>query len=143
MKRDQPHSYPPRALAFGGGSRSVALGRLAEAAARTILRGAGYEVVESNYRCRGGEIDLVCRQGSAWVFVEVRARSATSLGTAAETVTGLKRHRILKAARAYMARKRLGEVDWRVALVTLALDCRGRVASFEILPSVIEDVPGL
>ena len=59
-------------------------------------------LVERNYRVRGGEIDLVMAQGEALVFVEVRARRSDRWGSAAETVTGAKRKRLLLAAQHYL-----------------------------------------
>lgn len=65
-------------------------------------------IVERNFRCRGGEIDIVAREGTTTVFVEVRLRSRASHGTGVETVTGTKRKRIILAARVYAAGRDLG-----------------------------------
>ena len=57
------------------------LGALGEKVARKRLEAAGYRVLETNYRARAGEIDLVAEDGQTLVFVEVRTRSAQSLGS--------------------------------------------------------------
>ena len=57
--------------------RNIAVGRQAEDAAAAYLRRAGLRVVERNVRFREGEIDVVCRDGDRWVFVEVKCRRAT------------------------------------------------------------------
>ena len=49
----------------------LSLGRMGEGVAAKILKGAGYRIIERNYRCRGGEIDLVALDGKTVVFVEV------------------------------------------------------------------------
>lgn len=54
----------------------------------------GYEVVARNWRCRLGELDLVVRDGSTFVFVEVKSRASDRFGTGAEAITREKRQRI-------------------------------------------------
>jgi putative endonuclease len=78
-----------------------------EALAARFLQEQGLRIVEKNYRCRQGEIDLVCRDGSTLVFVEVRLRRSGGFGGAAESITAAKRRRLIQAARHYLAR--LGE----------------------------------
>ena len=83
-------------------------GNAAEDAALAHLLAAGLTLVERNYRTPGrggGEIDLVMREaGGTLVFVEVRARAATTHGGAAASVGGVKQRRIVLAARHYLMR---------------------------------------
>ena len=79
-------------------------GAEAEQAAANYLIGRGLKLVERNFRCRGGEIDLVMRDGPTLVFVEVRARTGSGYGGALESITALKQARIVLAARHYLAR---------------------------------------
>jgi putative endonuclease len=60
-------------------------------------------VIARNHRCRGGEIDLVCRDGRTLVFVEVRSRKNGDFGGAAASITPAKQRRIVLAARHYLA----------------------------------------
>lgn len=78
-------------------------GREAEARAAGYLEGRGLRVVARNFRIRGGEIDLVCRDGKTLVFVEVRLRSHGDFGGAAASITAAKRRRIVLAAQHYLA----------------------------------------
>jgi putative endonuclease len=78
-------------------------GSAAEDAAARFLTGRGLELVQRNYRCRFGEIDLILREGRTVVFVEVRYRRNKAFGGAAESITASKREKLLKAARHYMA----------------------------------------
>lgn len=75
-----------------------------ELAARHLAR-HGLKIVERNYRCRGGEIDLVCRDGATLVFVEVRLRSNRNFGGAAASITPAKQQRLIRAAGHYLAGK--------------------------------------
>ncbi len=72
-------------------------GRAAEDVALDCLRARGLELVERNYRCRMGEIDLILRDNEELVVAEVRLRSNRHFGTPAESITGNKRRRIIRA----------------------------------------------
>ena len=78
----------------------------AEEQALQFLLSQGLQFQERNYICRLGEIDLILRDGRTLVFVEVRMRSSSSFGGAAESITLRKRARLLAAARHYLAGKR-------------------------------------
>ena len=80
-------------------------GEAAETLAASFLCAQGLVIAERNYRCRFGEIDLVARDGSTLVFVEVRQRRSESFGGAAGSITAVKRARLLAAARHYLARQ--------------------------------------
>lgn len=77
-------------------------GRQAEQEALGYLRSRGLRLVESNYRCRRGEIDLVMKDGETTVFVEVRMRTNPRFGGAAASVTPAKQRRLCAAARHYL-----------------------------------------
>ena len=79
-------------------------GAAAEALAADFLAGRGLTIVARNYRCRGGEIDLIARERDILVFVEVRLRSGEAFGGAAASITTTKRRRLERAARHYLAR---------------------------------------
>jgi putative endonuclease len=80
-------------------------GARAEALAATWLERQGLSVLERNFRVRGGEIDLVCRDGRSLVFVEIRLRRNAGFGGAAASITANKRRRLVLAARHYLARQ--------------------------------------
>lgn len=81
----------------------TAAGREAEESVCAHLRERGMEIVERNFRARGGEIDVVARDGDVLAFVEVRFREEDGHGLPEETVGPAKRRRIAAAARAYLA----------------------------------------
>jgi len=78
-------------------------GASAEALAAEFLQSQGLRILDRNYRCRFGEIDLVAESGQTLIFVEVKARKSEGFGGAAESVTASKRRRIVAAARHYLA----------------------------------------
>jgi putative endonuclease len=87
------------------GKDAQSIGAAAEEKAADYLVRHGLRLLERNYRCRGGEIDLVMREGALLVFVEVRARAASRFGGAAESITATKRARVILAARHYLAHR--------------------------------------
>jgi len=80
-------------------------GTRAEDLCAELLRRYGLRVLERNWRCRHGEIDLIAEEQGTLVFAEVRMRSTSNFGGAAESVTEAKRARILAAARLYLTRR--------------------------------------
>ena len=82
---------------------TTARGREAEDRAARHLERQGLRVVARNFRVRGGEIDLICRDGKELVFVEVRQRSRSDFGGAAASITTGKQRRIILAAQHYLA----------------------------------------
>ena len=72
--------------------------------AAQLLRGAGLRVLERNFRCKLGELDLVCREGEVLVFVEVRYRSNPHFASAAASVTPAKQRRLWRTAQFYLQR---------------------------------------
>lgn len=81
----------------------MALGKVAEEAAATYLTRRGLRLVARNWRCKGGEIDLIMRDGATLVFVEVRERRNALFGGAAASITAAKQARICHASQMYLA----------------------------------------
>jgi putative endonuclease len=85
----------------------------AENRALAFLQRHGLRLVERNWRCRGGELDLVMRDGDDWVFVEVRHRSSESFGGAAASITPAKCRRLTLAATLYLQSRGLDQAGCR------------------------------
>jgi putative endonuclease len=102
-------------------------GKIGEDLACAELERRGYAIVARRYRRRGGEIDIIARDGVTLVFVEVKAREGREFGDAAESVTVEKRRRIGLAAMDYVMRHGAGGGACRFDVVTICLD-QGRPA---------------
>lgn len=76
-----------------------------ETVAAEYLKSCGYEIIEMNFRCRLGEIDLIAREGDTIVFVEVKYRSRREYGYPSDAVNQKKRMRISNAASYYIWKK--------------------------------------
>lgn len=79
------------------------VGKYGERVAAAYLQERGVEVVERNWRCATGELDIVARDGDVLVFVEVKTRTSAQWGTPAEAVTRVKANRVRALARAWLA----------------------------------------
>ena len=77
-----------------------------EEQAALYLKGEGFEIVDRNWACPLGELDIVARKGDTVVFVEVRARSNSGYGSPADSVTPAKRAKIIKTAMTYIKARR-------------------------------------
>jgi len=96
--------------------RAQERGKLAEQLAADGLAYEGLEIVGRNVRLGGVEVDLLARDGAAWVVVEVKARSRTDFGGAGAAVDRAKRERLLRAARALLQQ---GRAHVRIDVVTV------------------------
>jgi putative endonuclease len=100
----------------------IALGKTGEDLACAELEKRGYAIIARRYRRRGGEIDIIARDGPTIVFVEVKARDGHAFGEAAEAVTAFKRRRITQLALDYMTRQRLSNCPCRFDVVSIHFD---------------------
>ena len=105
----------------------VILGKTGEDLACAELEKRGYVIVARRYRRRGGEIDIIARDGATIVFVEVKARESHDFGEAAQAVTSFKRRRIVQIALDYMTRHHRSNRPCRFDVVSIHFDA-GRPA---------------
>ena len=94
-------------------------GQIAEDLAACFPERHGLAVLTRNYRCRSGEVDLVCRERNVIVFVEVRLRRNTNYGGAAASITLTKQRRIILAAEHYLTNELRREADCRFDCILL------------------------
>lgn len=97
--------------------------RAEELAAAFLERERGYRIIERNYRCPAGEIDLLALDGATLCFVEVRSVQSTDFGDPLETITRPKQRRLIRAARSYLAAMgNHGAAELRFDAVGVVLD---------------------
>ena len=97
----------------------IALGNVGEDLACEELERRGYAIIARRYRRRGGELDIIARDGQTMVFVEVKAREGRAFGEACEAVTASKRRTITRLALDYLMRHRLTECACRFDVVSI------------------------
>lgn len=123
------------------------LGRAGERIAAEWLSAHGWQVVDRNWRCRRGEIDLVIARGGTVAIVEVKTRRGMGYGHPFEAITALKLARLNRLAAAWLEDAR-GRVDGGAAALAVR-DCREvRVDAVSVLapreaPAVVEHLEGV
>ena len=98
------------------------LGQMGEDLACRELERRGYAIIARRYRLRGGELDIIARDGPTIVFVEVKARVGRRFGGAVDAVTGWKRHRMTRLALHYLTRYRLTGCRCRFDVVSIQIE---------------------
>ncbi|MFA5384483.1 MAG: YraN family protein [Eubacteriales bacterium] len=103
------------------------LGRRGEDEAVSYLRKKGYLLLQRNYRCPLGEIDIIAREGKTLVFIEVRSRSSDRFGTPQESVNRKKILKIYKVAQYYLKAVQKEEEPVRFDVLALLFDIENQL----------------
>ena len=100
-------------------------GRAGEAATARVYEGRGFRVLERNWRCALGELDLVARREDLVVICEVKTRSGVAFGGGYEAVTWSKRRKLRRLAEAFIAERALTNSRVRFDVASVWLGRRG------------------
>jgi putative endonuclease len=114
-----------------------ALGALGEKRAAEFLKKKGHRILETNFRCREGELDIISRDRDCLVFVEVRTRSSADFGTPEESVTRAKREKLVSVALAYLQTHRNLPESWRFDVVAVEVDREGQTTRIEVIENAL------
>lgn len=114
----------------------ASIGRRGEDEAARFLESRGYKVLERNYRCRYGEIDIVARDGKTVVFVEVKTRGSDRFGAPTASVDARKQKKILLTSQFYIESNRLFDSDLRFDVV--GIEMNGGKLAFELVKNAFE-----
>lgn len=125
----RPHHRPKRSDGALGrddptpaGDQRTKRGNLAEERAVAMLQRLGYRVIDRNYRCHVGELDIVAYDDAVLVFIEVRSRADDSHGHAAEMVTKPKQRKVSRVAACYIEHMRPIASSMRFDVVAITGD---------------------
>jgi len=100
----------------------ISLGDRGEMIAWNYLRQRGYKILEKNYRCRLGEIDIVAKRSRRIVFIEVKTRSDGRFGTPGESVHVRKQKKLARLAQWYLKEKKIHDVPISFDVVSVLWD---------------------
>ncbi len=112
-------------------------GNQAEEIAARYLKGEGYELLERNYRCRQGEIDIIASKDHTIHFVEVKGRWSAETGGPLEQVTARKMKQIARVALVYLQRHQKLR-DWRAFFSVLGVDNRSNNQQIQWVPDAFD-----
>jgi len=96
-------------------------GERGEERAEALLKKNGYRIIERNYRCARGEIDIVARDGGTIAFVEVKTRSSEAFGSPKYSVDQKKQKKLTEVAEHYIAERGVRETDLRFDVVSITV----------------------
>jgi putative endonuclease len=113
------------------------LGALGERIAKEHIEKLGYRIIETNFRCREGEIDIIAQEGEQLVFVEVRTRRGLDFGSPEESITVSKRQKLIEVAYAYLQSHEVLSPSWRIDVVAVELGMGGTVSRVELIQNAV------
>lgn len=114
------------------------VGKLGEELARKFLKKRGYRIRETNFHCRGGEIDIVAQQKDYLVFIEVRTKSSLEFGTPEESITQSKKEKLVASALAYINAHQNLPPLWRIDVVAIEVNQKGKAKRIELIQNAIQ-----
>jgi len=112
-------------------------GIMGEKLARDFLKKRGYHILETNYRCPHGEIDIVAKHKDSLVFIEVRAKRSTEFGSPEESITPAKKEKIKATAYHYQQNHDDLPSLWRIDVVAVELDQKGKPSRIDLIENAV------
>ena len=112
-------------------NRQQQFGKKSERLAAEFLKRTGYRILETNYRSKLGEIDIIAREKGTLVFVEVKARNTSRFGSPKAAVTPAKQRKISMAALDYL--KRSGQTEASARFDVVAIDTASGKIDIEVI----------
>ncbi len=114
-------------------------GALGERIACDFLGKNGYEILENNYRCPEGEIDIIAKQEDTLVFVEVRTKRSRLFGSPEESITPAKREKLRTLAQYYRQEHENLPLNWRIDVVAIEMEKSCKVTRIEIIENAVDE----
>jgi len=134
LKKDITVKSQPKPTARQG------LGRTGERLAAEALMSKGYRILERNFRCRQGEIDLVAEDEQDIIFVEVKTRRGVSFGLPEDAVTIRKRRKLVEVASNYLDLHTCSDRSWRIDVVAVQFSSSGKLEEIRIYEHAVTDI---
>src|SRR5271157_3252850 len=113
-------------------------GTIGEKLAADFLTEQGYEIIETNYRCKEGEVDIIAKDGDVLVFIEVRAKNSRTFGSPEESITARKKEHLKNVAARYQETHDCLLQQPRIDFVAVELDTGGNPRRIEVIKNAID-----
>lgn len=113
-------------------------GIIGEKLAADFLTENGYEIIETNFRCKEGEVDIIAKDGDCLVFAEVRTKRNLMFGSPEESITARKKEHLRNTANYYIQEHESLPQQYRIDLVAVELNRIGETARIEVIKNVVE-----
>jgi putative endonuclease len=113
-------------------------GQWGEELAQAALKKKGYSILQTNYCCTFGEIDIIASYKDCLVFVEVRTKANLEQGTPEESISFTKKQHMERTALHYLQSLKSQPEDWRIDLIAVELDASGKLRRLEQIENALE-----
>jgi len=133
---DTDHARLPDGQGRGPRREKKALGKKGEELALRFLKKRGYQIIERNYVCKMGEMDIIAREKDILAFIEVKTRTSTTFGPPQLAVNPKKQSQMSKVALHFLKEKRLEDAKARFDVVAIALGLKG--AEIELIKDAFD-----
>ena len=110
-----------------------------EKLAKDFLKKRGYRILETNYRCPEGEIDIIAKHKDSLVFIEVRTKTSLEFGSPEESITLTKKERLRATASHYRQTHNDLPLLWRIDVVAVELDQEGKLSRIELIENAVSE----
>lgn len=120
------------------GSYNKDIGNLGEQISENFLVESGYTILDRNFRCKTGEIDLIAREGDYICFIEVKTRCGNLFGSPCEAVNYPKQQRISKTAQMYILKKKLFKFNFRFDVIEVILNKENSRSSIKLIKNAFD-----
>ncbi len=114
------------------------VGKLGETLAAEYLKNNGLSIIETNYRCTCGEIDIIAQEDDFIVFTEVRTKTGNLFGTPEESVSQSKKKHLIDTAYTYLDEKDKLQANWRIDFIAVELDRNNKPSRIEHYRDAVE-----
>ncbi len=111
-------------------------GQLGEDIAKEHLTKLGFKILEHGFRCKTGELDIIAEKNKEYYFVEVKTRWSNDYGDPLESITPAKQKQVIKAAKFYIAKKRLFNAGCHLSAI--GVDMSGDAPKVEFIADAFE-----
>jgi putative endonuclease len=115
-------------------------GKLGENLACEFLGNNGYSIIERNFRCPGGEADIIAQRQDTLVFVEVRTKTSRQFGSPEESITPTKMDHMRNVAAYYWQSHSNLPESWRIDIIAIEMNIHGHVNRIELIENAVSDV---
>lgn len=114
-------------------------GSMGELLARDFLKRKGYRILETNYRCRSGEIDIIALHHGSLTFVEVRTKANLDFGTPEESITSDKQQHLKHVAFHYLQTHPELSDSWQIDVIAVELDKNNNLKGIKMIENAVEE----
>ncbi|MDD4873494.1 MAG: YraN family protein [Dehalococcoidales bacterium] len=115
------------------------IGKLGETLAARYLKKQGFKIIETNYHCPLGEIDIIAQQKDCLVFIEVRTKTGSGFGSPEESVTRAKKKKMINTAYFYVKEYNCLQYNWRIDFIAVELDQNYKPSRIELFQNAISE----